>query len=534
MKLVRVLGFLLLTLTLNPAWATGLSAPAYDFEREFRENIPGLCNNLMATRFVTANKKYFTEQLGMNASDPTEAAASLQNFAMEDLGKMLFYTGQKMDAWTLSLIPSAEIRRRSLVYALNFKFPVRSDTRGGGFDPLRNVETYSSGVPANSALNNEHVAVGISVLDRLIQDYSTHPRPARTKARERDGISEHTDARGLGRAFLSIQNSFGGNFALSAAFCVDILGYSTLNCAGELNALIGLTAKDVKYQTIPGVEGDVILLNHSNYADLLENPKHVVPLLFAAKKVLRRFQAGTTGHASFYDDLKESFIESGLKEAEAEELKWRVVGVMGTAGANLVTRLRHYTNGYRGSRYALSLMAGALPYLDHVSSQMGMNIYSFPKTVKATCNSGKSYHFMMAAYLSRTLVKQGLDPRKSAAMVYQFAKAYNGPYRDFLKGAQTSSKVKSDSAAGDVIRIDLSYGASGAVYGAFEGIKTKSAYDVDETLSYLYGQRGQGKLLLPLPDFQILSGVKSYVEAFNPNAAFEISLERAINQKDGK
>ncbi|MBX3040914.1 MAG: hypothetical protein KF789_09440, partial [Bdellovibrionaceae bacterium] len=453
-------------------------------------------------------------------------------FTMEDLKTMLFYTGQKMDAWTLSLIPSPDLRKRSMVYAMNFKFPVLSDYRKTAiepFDPLNDFRTLGTGVQADKALSEGHAHQTISTVDRLIQDYSQNPRPPRGQKREQDGISRNADGRSMDQALRAVQGRFGGRLALSTAFCMDLFGLSNLNCGKELDAIINLTANDVRYQTWPDSSTDVVLLNYSNYVELLENPKNIVPLLFAAKRVVLRFQSGATQNSSFFDDLKESFVQSGLSMKEAEELKWRVVGLVGTAGANLVARLRHYSNGYRGSRYALSLIAGGLPYLDQVSSQSGMNIYSFPKSVKATCNSGKSYHFMMAAYLSRTLARQGLNPQKSAGVVYQFAKAYNGPYRDLLKGAKNPVLVNSESAAGDIVRIDLSYNATGAMYGAFE--QADASFDVDETLLYLYRQKNKGQLPTLMPDLDMFRGVKSYIETFNPNAAFDINLSRALGAK---
>ena len=117
-----------------------------------------------------------------------------------------------------------------------------------------------------------------------------------------------------------------------------------------------------------------------------------------------------------------------------------------------------------------------------------MTLYSWPNGVSGFCNTQKSYHFWMAAYLSRELSKQGFNSESSMLGTYTAAIGYQ-LNRDQGRVAEKSKNYSENVIVRSVfdpviniIRADLAYAAAGARYGSQYGRGNVKSISIDKSL----------------------------------------------------
>lgn len=236
--------------------------------------------------------------------------------------------------------------------------------------------------------------------------------------------------------------------------CAEITPFKSIDCGNGLLKIVDRF--QVNQVSMPGV-----------YKEVLSNKKYEKGLRLAAQLIMKKVGHKGINPGHLFDDIKSSFIKSGLTSKEADEYTWNTIGVISTAGPNLVERVSRF-NGEKYSdisKVAISAIANAMPVLDRRTYLSG-HPYSLPQEITTTCDSGKPYHFWMTAYFSRQLVGEGHSPEAAAAAAYIAAKGYQmkaehesrNPSEVFEKNAL------SDTATG--IRVDLSYNGGGAWFGA--------------------------------------------------------------------
>ena len=197
---------------------------------------------------------------------------------------------------------------------------------------------------------------------------------------------------------------------------------------------------------------------------LLRDPKLKEGLRLAALKLLDRTRSPPDAKADLFGDVKNSFIASGLADKDADEAAWRTMGVIATSGANFVLRMRKLDLPADQLQAAVSLstIAGALPLLDGQYSGSG-HLYSYPPSVHTSCDTGKSYHFWMSAFLAHRGVQAGNSARAAAEAAYVSDVGYHildDDFRPLVAGSQTFSPGL------NILRADFSYTAAGAEFGA--------------------------------------------------------------------
>lgn len=231
---------------------------------------------------------------------------------------------------------------------------------------------------------------------------------------------------------------------------------------------------------------------------VLLDKKYDLGLQKAAIKVLNKFEDQGAASNNIFDDLKSSFVEAGMKEEESEDAAFDVLGLISSGGANTGMRLNKLSPSFKSlmdstKGLALTAIAGALPHLDYINMRYRRPLYSFPKEAPSSCNSGKSYHFWMAAYISRSLVKDsGRNPEAASAATYIANKGY-ALMRDQANVAQERKnqmdKVLSKEPfdpTHQVIRMDLASAAVGSQFGAARAAKlSTNGLSVDETFVHL-------------------------------------------------
>lgn len=259
------------------------------------------------------------------------------------------------------------------------------------------------------------------------------------------------------------------------------------------------------------------------YRKVLTDPSYDRGLIDAALLLTGRAEAKDANGADLFSDLKTSFQTTGDSEKAAEEKAWDIVGLIGTGGANLGWRVMGLNAERENTQSAVALtaIASLAPLLDSYSGK-GKHIYSYPRSVKTTCDMGKSYHFWLTAYLARRLAQEGTDPKVASLAAFTAQKGYEMFSK--TQGRYPHLVLSSDlfSYYPNTIRTDLAFSAAGAIYGAKSPRGREPKLNVDEGIRR--NVRGAWPVVkLTEQKAKSLSAMK-YAALFwaviNPNAAY--------------
>lgn len=175
----------------------------------------------------------------------------------------------------------------------------------------------------------------------------------------------------------------------------------------------------------------------------------------------------------------------------------------------------------------LSRFSEMLPHLDYLNMKKGSPLYSFPKEVHTTCNSGKSYHFWYSAYLTRSLIRDhAFDPESAARATFITHKGYQLiKEKNYTTSPYTSSKLenilnqKPFEPGQQIVRMDIAYAAAGSQFGAAVGsYKKQISFDIDKTFIQLIKNGSATKVD---SGKNILSHYLKFDQVFAPDSAFK-------------
>ncbi len=178
-----------------------------------------------------------------------------------------------------------------------------------------------------------------------------------------------------------------------------------------------------------------------------------------------------------------SWIESGKKIGSrrlnedlvrvlgSTEKAWKVLAVLSSRGANFYKLFGFSSRQTFPTVAALGVIASSVLVFDW----MGPEKFSFPRGVKVNCDSGKSYHFWMAAYLSHRYQSKWASYLSSVAYQMRSKTEFRDPNRSF--------QIPVNSIANEKIRLDLAYAAAGAEFG--NSVSYGSRFDIDHKLDLL-------------------------------------------------
>lgn len=198
----------------------------------------------------------------------------------------------------------------------------------------------------------------------------------------------------------------------------------------------------------------------------------------AAIKMLEQQKQKISGTSNLFDDLKNSFIESGLPTSEAETKTWDALGALAATGPNFAKRWSRHSSPLFGQKmnlkniddnpnaFLLQIIAEAIPKLDSqkAADHQGQ-VYSLPADVSFECDIGKTYHFWMTAYLSRQLTSQGSSPEAASSAAYIANLGYQLRREAFAGKALKVNEMERFGATENGIRMDLVLAAAGAKFG---------------------------------------------------------------------
>lgn len=412
--------------------------------QEMKRNANDFCNNIMAARSLQ-NKPVTESELSEHLKAGT-------------LGKLVEEQAMKShsigDPWLASLLPSENIRLR-----IANKIPMRSSMPT--FNSREDKYMEDEGKPPwQKRFVN---------LDEAIRVLSQDPCEFVGNANIISDLKDENDLLGISSRQLATRYA-----------CQELLGILKINsCEESFDVVQRLSAPKAT-----GYTGMDLFRN------ILENPRYDEGLRKAAVIVARRVQSNTSGSGDYFSDLKQGFLASGANDEEAEEMAWNVAGALASAGPNVAPRLKELSDDgtQTQKRLALNTIGACLPILDHRSSRVG-SLYSFPKDVSGSCNSGKSYHFWYPAFLARRSAIETRNPEASAAVAFQGAKLYQ------IKNRGSGRKMARSpvySGASQIVRADLSYAAAGALYGAHAATGKRMPVDIDGGIVKLIETAGAG------------------------------------------
>lgn len=289
------------------------------------------------------------------------------------------------------------------------------------------------------------------------------------------------------RAMTSRETS-ADNIALQAGACAD---FNLSNAIGCTKAL-----KRIQETAAPKFFRNLAYMPLKAWKTLISSEKkYKEGLRLASLKLSQKIKDRDTSGSNIFDDLNESFIKSGMSKEAAVDASYNILALYGNGGANLGARANNLAS-LKGSTSCsgdrafnicnyLDIIGKSIPTLDYMNMKKGLKPYSFPKNVDGKCNTNKSYHFWMAAYLSRELTKEGVDAKTASTASYISAVGYQinrdlgvASNSSVAIGANTIKKSTFDPVY-NVIRTDLAYAYNGAQFGSQSNLQNLS---VDKSL----------------------------------------------------
>jgi len=267
---------------------------------------------------------------------------------------------------------------------------------------------------------------------------------------------------------------------------------------------------------------------YPSFKKVLTSKDYAPGLKRAFLKLHQQFKSRKVS-GDLFSDIQSSFVESGNSLNEARDKAWEVMAVLSASGPNMGQRVWKsvYFNKNPNAAYLIGI-AAMVPHLDTDAMMASPSrLYSLPHGVDFPCDSGKSYHFWMAAYLSRMLVKNGSSPQDATAASYISEIGYQTKSES---AGRSPSSVSQWQRFGDTeigVQIDLNLAAAGAHYGADQASKNlnkKVRYNLTENLRNSINNMGVsptggadswknrwlGSSVIWLDNFSPLSILKSY------------------------
>jgi hypothetical protein len=243
---------------------------------------------------------------------------------------------------------------------------------------------------------------------------------------------------------------------------------ATVACS-EISILDSVSCGKGLQKAVSWMKADFISLPDV-YARILTDKKFEAGIVQAAQKIMAKADSEKPGNTHLFDDLYESFKSTGSSDKEAQKNAWDAIGVISSAGPNLISRLNYLRDPTHSDKtmIALSAISVTTPLLDLQTENNESGMYSYPNGMKFNCDNGKNYHFWMSAYLAHRLVdEEGLTPSEAAMAAYTAEKGYQmlattvGP-----RDADAIFKLDTFNSRLLSMRNDLVQGSAGALYGA--------------------------------------------------------------------
>lgn len=425
---------------------------------EFAKNDPAdFCEKNLQLRYLNVNPKN-TAEVNFKCTEMTrDQLESYTNKALLEEVKVVNSRNRSFQAWWYSLVPTKLSQTLSLLPGTAI------DEKGLASMSPKEAQGYAEESSRNI----------IDSYERILQ---TKTIPVRLKQ--------------IGQSKITTPDVEAKELAQNAGICGDLKITKAIECTKGLSEIREIT-RPVHYDDLVFMPTEV----WSKFA--AEQDSYKEGLRIMALKMTRNLKNKSTDGSNVFDDLVNSFRQAGLNQKEATDKTWDILALYGNGGANLGERVHslarnagHCNNGVDNNVCTyMDIIGRAIPALDFVNSRSGKPLYSFPKGIEAKCNTGKSYHFWLAAYLSRSLIEKQYSPEAAEISAYAGSVGYQiernkGLATESNHGKNALRKSTYDPVS-QIIRADMAYSRAGAAYGA--GVNSKRM-SVDGNLEELLKQ----------------------------------------------
>ncbi len=194
--------------------------------------------------------------------------------------------------------------------------------------------------------------------------------------------------------------------------CYSVLSF--IDCQRSLEYLLSIANPKM----VEGTANEVIFGNLLN--KVLVNKDHQVVIKLLAKSLIKDtinfINNGSTPSDDIYKRILQIATISGFKLAKSEELAFDILGAYSIRGASFFSDEKFLPELSKSDvGVSFLFLASAISFLDKAKYHKRRELFSLPRGyLRTSCLYGKPYHFWMAAYISRTLMKDGgFNKRKS-------------------------------------------------------------------------------------------------------------------------
>jgi hypothetical protein len=218
------------------------------------------------------------------------------------------------------------------------------------------------------------------------------------------------------------------------------------------------------------------------------SPKQSLSLLGVVEEVLtgedfKQYEQATIDAAvKMLDEIINKRVSSNLFDIVVSGFKkyysnhnialdkaFSLLGIYATRGANihLLSRQLKNPDNYRFFM-ALAIIGIGTNYLDSLAYEQKQRLFSYPASVKTTCDSGKPYHFWLTAYFARKLLRENIVSNKTEAFKASFLSAlgYQMLSETYGRYPHKPLYIETNAPYNNKIRMDLAIHMSGARFGA--------------------------------------------------------------------
>ena len=323
----------------------------------------------------------------------------------------------------------------------------------------------------------------------------------------------------------SIISSSNQNMMKTVA-CAKTALFSLISCKSSLDFVEKTaTPRIFKNQNVTNIVFQAKVLTPEAWLYVYKNNRLDNALITLAKELQSKLKSGNIDDTgNIFDDLNSHFIADGLTQEEATEATFQILAIISNGGPNTASRIVGLDLEALPKSSAIAFLSQAMGAIDYLKQKKGFSLYSYPSEIKTKCDYAKPYHFWMSAYLSQELVKNKIATEENAPeFVFLAQKGYQ-INRDVLSsGAGKTSKVLSAESFGpikQIIRLDLSFAAAGAIFGAkqFNNLTPIKQIDVDRATVALLKKAQSTKTEIKDSD-SFLQKYSAWNEQFAPDEA---------------
>lgn len=186
-------------------------------------------------------------------------------------------------------------------------------------------------------------------------------------------------------------------------------------------------------------------------------------------KMLTRIASNNFEGATLIQDAKDSFVEAGYPEADAEKLSKDVIlmsiihGQISWESYKLDGIIQSYNHLNMVVAYMVAMLSAPLDTL--VLKSQGY-LYTNASQLKDACDNGKAYHFLVPWYIAQDLKNAGFSAQTAQAVPYVFEWGYQMFSKSYGRNPINNVTQKFDSFLNQSHRLDLTFATAGAIIGS--------------------------------------------------------------------